>query len=225
MAIISCTTPSPAIKAVKNRREYERAIINKLDTDGDGKLSEEELAKADKDGNGIIEGTELGIDPEVERYFFLRTGAQTNPEIELDLCNADLRDQDLRGIDFSHTILRGADLRGSNLNYSIFKGVDLSGADLSKAQLRFANFDSANLSGCNLNGSDAIFSSFRRANLGGAHVVHANLEHANLQRADISGAEIIGTSFNLSLVGGIISDRPFLKYAPRGNPDFSLPTD
>ncbi|HZO75773.1 MAG TPA: pentapeptide repeat-containing protein [Ktedonobacteraceae bacterium] len=83
-----------------------------------------------------------------------------HPDIQPDLSGANLRDIDLRGINFIKTNLSGADLYG-NL---------LTNADLARANLSEANLEEADLSG--------------------ARVVNANLTRANLTRALLEDTDL-----------------------------------
>ena len=91
-----------------------------------------------------------------------------NLDVEIKLCQADLRGADLVG-----TNLIGADLRGAFLSDAVLIGADLShavliGADLSGADLSGAYLIGANLIGANLWRCTALDADFTRANLTGA---------------------------------------------------------
>ncbi|MBV9533064.1 MAG: pentapeptide repeat-containing protein [Bradyrhizobium sp.] len=130
-----------------------------------------------------------------------------NPDIRLDLrnadlCNADLNEADLRGADLreadlglaelSDADLRDADLRGTNLSGANLsgrlpapRGADLRGADLREAQLGVAFLSGANLGDADLRGAD---------------LQAANLVATNLTGADLTGCRIYGVSvWNLIL--------------------------
>ena len=104
----------------------------------------------------------------------------------------DLRDADLRGVNFSGAYLRDVNLSGVNLSGVNLSGVNLSGVNLGGANLRDADLSDVNLSGVNLSDAD-----LRDADLSGV-----NLGGANLRDADLSGVSLGGA--NLSDANGII---------------------
>ncbi len=103
---------------------------------------------------------------------------QENPDVEVDLSDANLSDTDL--------IL--ADLRRANL-----RRANLSGADLLGATLLGADLSDANLSGADLLG----------VNLSGANLSDADLSGANLSDADLSGADLSDASFGKTTIAKI----------------------
>ena len=106
----------------------------------------------------------------------------------LNLSNADLSKQDLRGVNFGGAYLRetnlsGADLEGANLTGSFLERANLNGANLQKARLKRAHLMGAFLAEVNLTDTD-----LRRADL-----AEAVLNKANLQGADLEGASLMHT--------------------------------
>ena len=128
---------------------------------------------------------------------------------------------DLRGINFSGTILaglnlseadlRGADLSGAYLRDALLWKADLRGANLIKANLidaylSGANLSKANLSGANLSGALINDATLRKAVLNGAILIEADrrisdltgadlraiLREANLRRTILTGADLRG---------------------------------
>lgn len=69
---------------------------------------------------------------------------------------ADLRNADLRGVDWVYANLRAADLQGANLMYANLWGANLSAANLSGADLESALLDVANLNEANLRGAKNV---------------------------------------------------------------------
>ena len=94
------------------------------------------------------------------------------PQIQPDLCGADLSRADLYGADFSRANLSKADIHWANLRDTSFDG-----ANLAEANLTAVNLHGASLAGVDLTGAD----------LTGAAVVRANLEEANLTGCHVFG--------------------------------------
>jgi uncharacterized protein YjbI with pentapeptide repeats len=145
-----------------------------------------------------------------------------NPEIRVDLCNANLSGihlyynlslagADLSGADLSDAKLMMADLSGANLSRTDLCRADLStasltgatvagaflfGAKLTDADLSRANLSRTNLSKANLAGADFSRATLLRANLFEANLWEANLDTANFSEANLCGANL--TEANLS---------------------------
>jgi len=108
-----------------------------------------------------------------------------NPDIPIDLSEADLRMADLGG----------ANLTRANLSYA-----NLSEANLFRANLQQANLLDANLKGASLLGATLIETSLWGANLAdsdlsGAYVIEADFFEADLSRAILGMAVLFGTKF------------------------------
>lgn len=95
----------------------------------------------------------------------------------------DLREANLSGADLRGAVLRGAVLRGANLSLA-----HLGGAHLSAARLNGAYLMEADLSGANLSRADLSGANLRRVGLSGADLSGANLSRADLSRANLSAA-------------------------------------
>ena len=106
---------------------------------------------------------------------------ESNPDVAVDLSEADLSREDL-----SKAHLSDADLSRAKLS-----GANLSQADLSTANLRDADVITADLSDANL--SDAML---RGANLKWAYLIDANLSTADLRNADLSYAHLSGANLS-----------------------------
>ena len=113
-----------------------------------------------------------------------------NPEIHLELGDADLNEEDLGNAKLAGAILIDAKLRSTNLS-----GADLRGADLNGANLSGANLNGANLFGANFVGANLSMAHLVGANLSRAHLGHANLRGAYLMGADMTGAGLLSTIF------------------------------
>ena len=107
-----------------------------------------------------------------------------------NLCDADLRDANLRGADLSGANLCDADLRGANLRGANLRGADLRDADLSGANLFGANLRGADLRDADLSDADLSGADLRDANLRGADLSGANLRGADLCNANLSRASM-----------------------------------
>lgn len=145
---------------------------------------------------------------------------EENPDVKIDLSDADLGKSSLSGVNLSQVRLRRAnlfraDLRRANLckanlgKANLFEA-NLMDADLGKASLRDANLGHANfvganlfeaslreaelrksdLSNANLAEADLFGAKISLANLGCADLSGANLMCANLDQADLSGANL-----------------------------------
>jgi uncharacterized protein YjbI with pentapeptide repeats len=116
--------------------------------------------------------------------------AGANPR-ERDLHEIDLRDADLRCINFNAKSLRSARFDGSDLTEANLKEADLSNANLEGVDLRKANLTKANLSNANLKRAD-----LREAVLYDAYLDRVNLEDANLSDADLTLAVLTRAILN-----------------------------
>lgn len=108
----------------------------------------------------------------------------------LVIVRADLRNQDLRGINLSYRDIKqrlrfrphlpkanlsGANLEGSSLISINLRGGNLSNINFSESVLRGANFTDVNLRGANLLGADIEGVNFTRADLTGARIEEHSL--------------------------------------------------
>jgi len=118
---------------------------------------------------------------------------KNNPEIEIDLIEADLSEIDLTGADLSNVDLSGAKLISADLSR-----VNLSGAYLAAANLSFAKLNRANFSFTYLGSCDLSFATLDRANLSGAYLAAANLSFADLSNANLSFANLTKADFSES---------------------------
>ncbi|MDJ0596546.1 MAG: pentapeptide repeat-containing protein [Pleurocapsa sp. MO_226.B13] len=143
-----------------------------------------------------------------------------NPEIRIDLREADLRgvslrladlrEADLRGVSLRLADLREADLNGANLRWTDCSDADLSGANLKEAQItqetvidekwrlvwEIINQGAANrnLRRADLSRAYLSRADFSQANLTGANLTEADLFSANLEGADFRGANLFSAN-------------------------------
>lgn len=101
-----------------------------------------------------------------------------NPNIRINISEADLRDAYLTRVD-----LRRADLTRADLSGAVLRGADLRDADLSRADLSDTYLGDANLNSASLNS--------------------ANLRAADVGRADLSGADLSGARFGYTILGRV----------------------
>jgi hypothetical protein len=86
--------------------------------------------------------------------------------------------RDFRGVNLSEEILLWADLRGANFSGSILRGTNFNWANLSEVDLTAADLRDADLAWANLKKAD-----LREANLSGANFSAASLKGADWSRA------------------------------------------
>lgn len=121
---------------------------------------------------------------------------QANPEVLLNLSEADLRGANLRGANLKRADLTGAVLREADLVGAQFTEADLTRADLRDAKLVKADFYAAKLFRATIAGADASGAYFRRAemtqcDLRGTDLTKADLIDATLNKAALNDAILI----------------------------------
>jgi uncharacterized protein YjbI with pentapeptide repeats len=134
---------------------------------------------------------------------------EKNPNVAIDLSDADLEGADLRIADLSGATLFRADLYGAHLfgvdlRIADLRGADLSGADLSGAALFRADLSGANLRAAGLRDAGLEGANLRAAGLRDAKLSHAGLEGANLSGADLSGANLHDANLSDADLSGAI---------------------
>jgi TIR domain-containing protein/pentapeptide repeat protein len=115
------------------------------------------------------------------------------PNIQPDLCRANLHEYELSGVNFNQTYLYGVNLFRAILNKACLVGVHLHDADLSAISLIDANLSSAY---------------FSRTNLGGARLRRADFSKASLREvnfvgSDLDGADLTQAYLDQSIFGGV----------------------
>lgn len=108
-----------------------------------------------------------------------------------DLCSTNLHNADLRNADLSAADLRNADLRNAQLDNTNFTFANLCAADLSRTNLCSANLRNAGLCNADLSWTDLHNVDFNNANLSYADLRNANLSFANLASIEISYAQLV----------------------------------
>lgn len=116
---------------------------------------------------------------------------------------ADLRNKDLRGVNFTCGNFRGADFSGSDLRGAWFVGADLSRACLHKCNAQGADFSGADMTGSYLKGVDFTDANMWHTCLKGVIAKNAKFFNTDLTGADIARAEMLGARFDGALVAGV----------------------
>ena len=88
-----------------------------------------------------------------ERAYLINTDLSQADLRGANLCGADLKDANLRGVDLRGAILCGADLKDADLYGADLRGANLCGADLRGANLMDAYLSEADLKYANLYGA------------------------------------------------------------------------
>jgi uncharacterized protein YjbI with pentapeptide repeats len=115
---------------------------------------------------------------------FLNLWREANPDLVLDLCDANLR-----RLDLTHANLNNALLRNAQLEWADFRWADLMGADLTGAKLNRADFHKADMLGAILSKADCGDTNFEDTNLRSADFSEANFSHTRMLNTDLSGAK------------------------------------
>lgn len=119
----------------------------------------------------------------------------------------DLRNAQLRGVDFSNANLQRANLSNSDLCGACLQGADLFKANLDGAKLAQCNLyqvilQEASLRGANLAGAIANKGLFYGANLRDANLVGASLRGANFMGANLYKANLMGANLKAANLAG-----------------------
>lgn len=130
----------------------------------------------------------------------------------LVIVRADLRNQDLQGINLSYRDIKQRLKFRPHLPKANLSGANLEGSSLIRINLRRANLSQINLSESVLSGAN-----FTEVNLRGANLLGADIEGVDFTRADLTGARIdkyslywLTTFENTTLPNGeIIVERTF----------------
>jgi uncharacterized protein YjbI with pentapeptide repeats len=122
-----------------------------------------------------------------------------NPEILVNLYQANLSYAQLSGANLSHANLTEANLTEANLskanlNRTSLRRAILRGANLDRVNLEAANLEDVNLSGLNLRGINFHRAFLERVNLDSANLCDANLTSANLKGANLKRANFKGAT-------------------------------
>lgn len=148
-----------------------------------------------------------------EHLSILRQGVEVwnqwklnNPSVLVDLSEANLREENLIGVDFRNVNLSRASLMVANLWNACLNNVNLSEANLREADLLYADLSKANLIGADLEATSLENANLNHAVLSNANLIRANLSMAQLGQSEWGGA-IVGSTFfvanDMSTVQGL----------------------
>ena len=164
------------------------------------------------------------------------TWRREHPEIQPNLCEADLSKMDLRdvnldGVDLRNANLSGADLRGANLrdahlNGAFLSDINLRDAHLSGSFLNDAVLSNANLSRADLRDTHLIWTDLNSADLneallGGADLRDADLSGVDLRDAVLSEADLSGAHLSNANLSGALLDGAALNGADLSGAELS----
>ncbi|AUG54038.1 hypothetical protein CSC3H3_15885 [Thalassospira marina] len=119
--------------------------------------------------------------------------------------NADLRDEDLEGIDLTRCVLPQASLQNANCEGAVLRRCDLTMANFTGANLKNAILAASRLSGANFKDASLAGTVFL-----GADLANASLRGAKLINCDFSGCNLVRTDFrdaDLSSAKGLFSEQ------------------
>jgi hypothetical protein len=129
-----------------------------------------------------------------------------NPEVEVDLNEADLRGANLSGANLDKARLRNANLGRTNLNWALLRQTALSMSDLSDASLVLAD-----LTGAILRRTKFVNADLTSANLTATKLWGTDLRGANLSWAIINGADPSGGGLESGpILSGAVMSRTLL---------------
>lgn len=119
--------------------------------------------------------------------------------------HADLRNEDLEGIDLTRCVLPQASLQNANCEGAVLRRCDLTMANFTGARLKNAILAASRLSGANFKDAQLANTVFL-----GADLANANLRGAKLHNCDFSGCNLLRTDFrdaDLSSAKGLFSEQ------------------
>jgi hypothetical protein len=149
-----------------------------------------------------------------------------NPEVRLELSDANLSDANLGDANLARANLArasldDASLDDASLSDASLSGANLSGANLSGANLSGANLSGANLSGANLSGANLSGANLTRADLSFATLVDANLTHTDIRGANLSGVDLSGADLSGADLSNAFLTRANLNYTKLHDTEFT----
>jgi uncharacterized protein YjbI with pentapeptide repeats len=158
------------------------------------------------------EPQELEDPPSLLRLVAIVRRKLGKPFRDMDLSNAPYQKLDLRGVDFSGSLLTEASLREAVLHGAIFDGATLARADLDRADCLGASFREADLSELTaqqtrfdqavFDGASGSHARLRASRFVGASLQGTELEECDLSLCDVSGACLDGADLVGSLLDG-----------------------
>ena len=142
-----------------------------------------------------------------------------NPDVPVDLKEANLRHEDLTEINLAQ-----AELEKANLSFANLSKANLAFCDLNNAILSFANLNGANLSATNfeeayiedatltntaMTGANFKKSIMTNSNLKNAYLVDAHFEGANLVAVNLENANLSSVSFDQKIMVNLMRKSGF----------------
>ena len=131
------------------------------------------------------------------------TGGKEGQMVSFD--HADLRNEDLEGIDLTRCVLPQASLHNANCEGAVLRRCDLTMANFTGANLKNAILAASRLSGANFKDAQMAGTVFL-----GADLANANLRGAKLTQCDFSGCNLSQTDLrdaDLSSAKGLFSEQ------------------
>jgi hypothetical protein len=123
---------------------------------------------------------------------------EKNPDVQIDLSEANLTQANLSRANLGEADLHGADLSAARLRRAYLSGANLHDVDLSRADL-----SAARLRGALLRRAKLIETNLREANLTKADLREANLTSANLTRTVLLETNLSGATLTQCFIYGI----------------------
>jgi uncharacterized protein YjbI with pentapeptide repeats len=116
---------------------------------------------------------------------------QENPEILINLQNADLRGANMAGANLKDANLMNANLMNAKLENANLMNAKLEDANLMNAKLEDANLMNAKLEDANLMNAKLMNTNLMNANLRNGKLMNANLNGAGLMNAKLEDAKLM----------------------------------
>jgi uncharacterized protein YjbI with pentapeptide repeats len=153
---------------------------------------------------------------------------RSNPDVLLNLTDADLQDVDLRGanlkrVDLTGADLRGADLVGAQLGEAELTRADLRGARLVKADCYLTRFFKATLRDAECSGAYFRKAEMTQVDLSGADLAKSDLIEANLANGSLKGATLVGADLSRACLTGVDLRESVAGWTIFGGLDLTLP--
>ncbi len=153
---------------------------------------------------------------------------RANPDVLLNLTDADLQDVDLRGAnlkraDLTGADLRGADLVGAQLGEADLTRADLRGARLVKADCYQSRFFKATLREADCSGAYLRRSDLTQVDLSGADLARADLIEACLSNGSLKGANLVGADLSRACLTGVDVREAIVGWTVFGHLDLTQP--
>lgn len=133
--------------------------------------------------------------------------SKAQPDISVDLSDANLSKMQIRGADLSGVRLQRANLTRANLSKAKLIDADLSQANLSSAKLSQTYLIEANLTKCSLQYADLSKAILVKANLSMADLTGAKLSNAILHKANLTETNFTDADLQKADLTGAILDR------------------